>query len=246
MDSPFLIIKEGVQYTFTDLTKCDKTKTWLKGHFHQWEPFTFKCFKLVSDNNKIAIDIGAWIGLTAIFLSTHFKHVICVEADKESVISLNSNLISSGCTNYSIINKAVYNIETSVIFGTNAFMNNSRLNDSMSQIKSNITNTSDYHIDTILLKSIIKDQDITNIGLIKVDIEGGEEYILSDLLLLIKEYKIPLLLSFHITWWKDKNIMRFSHLLNNMQCISDDNSLVTDITTHLIRNPFATLFFNTA
>lgn len=246
MNPLFSIIKEGVEYTFTDLTRCDKTKTWLKGYFHAWEPFTFQCFKIVSDKNKIAIDIGAWIGLTAIFLSSHFKHVICVEADKESVISLNSNLLSSGCSNYSIINKAVYNLETSVIFGTNAFMNNSRLNDSMSQIKSNISNASDYHIDTILLSSILKDQDISNIGLIKVDIEGGEEYILSDLLLLIKEHKIPLLISFHISWWKDTNIMRFSDLLNNMHCISDDNSLVTDIPKHLIRAPFATLFLNSA
>ena len=47
------------------------------------------------------------------------------------------------------------------------------------------------------------------VSLIKVDIEGGEEHILDQLYAIHSEHKIPMYVSFHHTWWSDKNLDRF-------------------------------------
>ena len=54
--------------------------------------------------------------------------------------------------------------------------------------------------------------DISNISLIKVDIEGGEEYILNDLYDIHIKNNTPLYISFHYLWWNDKNLNRFIFL----------------------------------
>lgn len=51
-----------------------------------------------------------------------------------------------------------------------------------------------------------------DISLVKVDIEGGEENILPDLYQLYCDHGIPLYISFHHSWWKDKNLDRFAFL----------------------------------
>jgi 16S rRNA A1518/A1519 N6-dimethyltransferase RsmA/KsgA/DIM1 with predicted DNA glycosylase/AP lyase activity len=57
-----------------------------------WEPFTFEIFNKFKDNNKVAIDIGGWIGPTTIYLSKIFKEVITIEADNIAFESLSKNV----------------------------------------------------------------------------------------------------------------------------------------------------------
>ena len=78
-----------------------------------------------------------------------------------------------------------------------------------------------------------------DIGLIKVDIEGGEENIMDDLMKFSSKHKIPVLLSFHLSWWKDQNINRFVYLFRD--CILK-NDKTTDLGNFLTSNPFSTLF----
>jgi hypothetical protein len=53
--------------------------------------------------------------------------------------------------------------------------------------------------------------------LIKVDIEGGEEYILNDLHELYNVYHIPLYISFHYSWWQNKDLDRFEWLTSGQK-----------------------------
>lgn len=107
------------------------------------------------------------------------------------------------------------------------------MNDSTSQIYDNdeLSNHC-YLINTITVENIIDDNNIdpNEISLIKVDIEGGEEYILNDLYNIHKKYNIPLYVSFHYEWWKNKNLDRFDFLT---QIQKDD----------IIMSPFISMIF---
>ncbi len=218
----FIIDKEGVKFKLSDLTSNTQTESWLRNNFKTWEKDTYSVFKHYANKEKIVIDIGAWIGLTGIWLAKNYKCVICVEGDKEAVKSLRKNLDSSECDNYVIFDKPIYSSNVDIIFGPNSYRKDliTTLNDSMSQIKKEISSTNDYKINTITLDDIIKTVNINEIGLIKVDIEGGEENILSDLCRTCIEHKIPILISFHLDWWINKDIRRFESYFEGLRILN--------------------------
>ena len=208
-----------------------------QNNFINWENETFEIFDKFLDKNKIIIDIGAWIGTTSLYFSRKSKHVYCIEADKQSIEDLTENLKNNCTDNYTIINKAIFDINNIFVnFGKNIFMNNSKLNDSTSQICNiNINSNEHYKVETITLERIIKDYNInTNeISLIKVDIEGGEENILKQLYNIHLIYNIPIYISFHYDWWNDKNLDRFEFL-------TEDNK------NYIKSNHFGCILFNQA
>jgi len=234
--------KEGVHYTFADTTEQSWIHDWLVRSFPHWEPNTFKTFRQVVNPEKIAIDIGAWIGLTAVWLCKHFKHVVCVDADKKSVASLEKNLHASNCTNFNIVNNAVYETRTKLTFCANNYLPHAAQNDSTSQLKAVATKPDDYIVSTITLKDIFNTYDPSNIGFVKIDIEGGEEHILQQLFTLCASSKIPFLISFHIDWWNDKDVMRFAHLFKLGTVQSDALESIADPVAYLKTNPFGSLF----
>jgi hypothetical protein len=88
----------------------------------------------------------------------------------------------------------------------------------------------------------------SDVSFVKVDIEGGEEHILSDIIKLAEEYHWDLWISFHFDWWKDKNIDRFQNLFNNaidirfeslQNKITDPKEVINLIKTH----PFSSIYF---
>jgi FkbM family methyltransferase len=184
--------------------------------FSWWEGDTFVVFDKYLDKNKVFVDIGGWIGTTCMYASRKSKHVYCVEADNKSFNDMELNCKLNCENNYTLINNAIYNIDNcNVKFGRNIFRGGSKMNDSTSHIYSdNVTSNEFYTIKTITISSIIKTFNIepSNISLIKIDIEGGEEYILDELYHIYTEYKVPLLISFHVDWWKNKNLDRFKIL----------------------------------
>lgn len=218
------VMKRGVEYIF-NLKGRNNHEGWVRNAFPTWEEDTFDVFELCKNNDKIAIDLGGWIGTTCIWLSKHFKKVVVVEADPESVLEITKNIELSGCSNVDICNKAIYNEVTNVIFGSHSD-HGGDLNRSMSHIKNTSEFNTDVSIETITLGKILMDYNISvlDIAFIKCDIEGGEEYIFEELLTFCMKNKIPLFLSFHIFWWKDQNLERFRNLFENVKyaCKYDD------------------------
>jgi FkbM family methyltransferase len=182
--------------------------------YTNWENDTFAIFDKYLDKDKVFIDIGGWIGTTAMYGSRKSKHVYTVEADNTSAKDMLLNL-SNNCNSYTIINKAIYNVDDiQVHFGKNKFMYNSKMNDSTSQMYLDDVSAEAYAINTITIDTIIRKYNIdpNNISLIKVDIEGGEEHILNDLYFINKRFNIPLYISFHYSWWKNQDLDRFVFL----------------------------------
>jgi FkbM family methyltransferase len=212
IETNYLKIKKNNEIIFIKNDENDKNINFWRDIFVNWEQNTFKIFDRYLKSNKIFIDIGGWIGTTCIYGSRKSKKVYVVEADKESY---NDMIKNSFVNNDNIIgiNKAIYNKDgVDIMFGKNKNLENSRMNDSTSQIYNEDDNVENcYKIKTITIESIINEYKIdpNNISLIKVDIEGGEEYILEDLYNIYTKYKIPMYISFHYTWWKNKDLGRF-------------------------------------
>jgi hypothetical protein len=113
-------------------------------------------------------------------------------------------------------------------------MNDSKMNDSTSQIYGDYEISDDFYLaKTITLDTLIKMYKINpaEIGIIKVDIEGGEEYILNDLFEIYNKYYIPMYISFHYIWWNDKNLDRF-------------NFLTSDVKDKIRNEPFISILFD--
>ena len=199
--------------------------------YPNWENETFDIFDKYLNKEKQFLDIGAWVGVTCLYASRLSSYVVCVEADPERVKKLqhniNTNLLE---TNIDIEPSAIYNELTNIVFGPNQFSSTSQLNDSMSQIKLSKTNNSDLIIKTITLDEIIQKYSLNNLSLIKVDIEGGEEHILNNLLEYSNSNNVPIYISFHYDWWVDKNLDRFLYLQNEHK-------------TQIINSPFCSILF---
>jgi hypothetical protein len=114
----------------------------------------------------------------------------------------------------------------------------------MSQIKFKQTKSDDYYIETIVLSDLVSGIDPLEIGLIKMDIEGGEEFVINEVVHYCTNNKIPFLLSFHIDWWTNKNIDNLSELFSKCIIYSDKTPgiIIHDLLAFLKANPFATVF----
>lgn len=234
-------IKEGVWYNLVNIPAI--IRPWLAAVFKYWEPETFKVFRYCADRDATAIDIGAYIGLTPIWLCQNFKHVVCVEADFKAADSLRCNLMASLCSGYTIIQKAIYshsNLE--LLFGPNAFLKSDTLNESTSHLKQKSCSSADYLVSTVKLCDL--NVDFSNVGFIKVDIEGGEENILPDLFEICNEHKILLYISFHTKWWQNENVQRFESYFRMATKVYQNGLEPTDnVIEYLIGNPFGSLLF---
>ena len=243
--SALTCVKAGVVYKFDDLSDT-RTKEFLLESFPtRWENNTFNVFLHVAASNseKIAIDIGAYIGLTAIWLCKRFSHTICVEGDQKSVSALEKNLRASECINYSIINKPIYASHQKMYFGANNHISNAVQNDSSSQLKLEKSKADDYEVESVIFEDIVAGKDPKNIGFIKVDIEGGEEAIFEQVFVFARTNKIPLFVSFHIPWWKNKDVSRFNHLFVTAKTYRDTLLPEYKPSEYLVKNEWESLLF---
>ena len=218
---------------------------WVDGftalQFKDWEEDTFDIFEMVGDKNGIAIDIGAWIGTTSIWLSKNFKHVVAIEADKESVTFLNKNLEASGCTNVTVCNKAISDTNGVVFFGPRAAISDT-LNFSTSYAKEESNSKNDYAVASItfdqFIKNYVKNNDADHkITFIKCDIEGGEENILKDVLNFANENNCRVWMSFHYPWWNNKKMTDFKNELAHFYAICPKG----DVCEYVDKEPFASV-----
>jgi len=226
----------GVDFTFDTVANSQIVNyDWFMGALSSgsWEKETFEIFESVKDKTKTAIDIGAWIGPTSIWLSKNFKNVIAVEADRMAISALKANLESSNCNNVKIVENPVFSkSNVNLYFGCNSKIK-AVLGDSTSQLKENTTDNKDFEVLTVSIHDLLKD--LKDVSFIKVDIEGGEENIIPDLFEICKSNGYSLLISFHYGWWKDHNLERFEKYFN---LASNEK----DISKFIKSNPFGSLF----
>lgn len=241
VEGDYIVVeKNGVIHKFVRFDPA--TDHFIQNVFLNWENDTFDVFEKVKDSESIAIDIGAWIGTTSIWLSKNFHHVISIEADRLSLKCLEQNLKASECYNISVCNRPIFDSIKEIIFGPRG----NDLNESTSYLKEVSDHEKDYVLKSVTLKQLIHEyvnlNDALNthkIAFIKCDIEGGEENILEDVLQFASNNGCKVYMSFHVDWWKSKKITDFSSLFDNFKT----NCPIENVCEYVARNPFASLVF---
>ena len=216
IEDKYLLIYKNSELFLIENNFNNPNLSFWKDIYSEWKNDTFKVFDKYLSKDKVFIDIGGWIATTSMYGSRKSKHIYVIEADDCAFNDMANNLKANCENNYTLINKAIYNIDNSITQTGHKDVNSNKY----------------YFVETITLETIIKNYDINvaNISLIKVDIKGGEENILDELFDMHIKHEIPLYISFHYCWWSDKNLDRFSFL-------SEQNK------KDIIANPFISIFF---
>lgn len=188
--------------------RCEQINWWIES-FSKWEEETFIIFEKLLSKDKMFIDLGAWGGTTSLYACLLSKHVYAFEPDPNSLNDFYKNITINGFENITVIPKPIYHEITNICFGP---YQDKGWNTSSSSIKIQPNNKLDTTMETITFNQFLDTYKVDNISLIKIDIEGGEEYIIPDIFNYVSTLgeKPPIYLSFHLDWWNDKNINRFS------------------------------------
>lgn len=134
-----------------------------------WEPSTFKIFDQFLKPEGLMLDIGAWIGPTALYAAARTKKILAFEPDPVAFRSLVQNLALN-----KVENVIPYPIAVSSEWGGIPFGAKTGLGDSMS---SQIWAKNDEKVPAASFVSIVAE---TMPDFIKIDIEGGEKFIFAN------------------------------------------------------------------
>jgi FkbM family methyltransferase len=151
----------------------DNNSNWLWSTLESWDPYTFNWIEK-NKGKHICWDIGAWIGPFTLYSSKLFNKVISFEPDLIAFKSLQNNVNTNNLFNVTLVQEGLFNEETYINFG---FIG-AKFGDSLSSINhpSPIGN---------LIKTMTINKAIELYGhpdFLKIDIEGGEEYLIDDLI----------------------------------------------------------------
>lgn len=236
--------KHNVDHVFA-ITDNATVNNFLNYSFLHWENSTFDTFEQVKDKDSVAIDIGSWIGTTAIWLAKNFSHVICIEADNESIKHLKINLKLSNCKNTTICENPISNTCSDLIFGPRNTGSWNVLNNSTSYLKSVSDSVHDYTKKCVTLKQVIYNyaSDLNKISFIKCDIEGGECTILEDIFCYCLSSGASCYISFHLVWWlPGYNLDNFATYFKYFDCY-DITKKIDDPSEYIKKEPFGSLLF---
>lgn len=134
-----------------------------------WEPSTLRIFDKFLKPDGVMLDIGAWIGPTALYAARRTKKVFAFEPDPVAYRLLVQNIELNKADNVTPYPVAVSNEFKGIPFGTKT-----GYGDSMS---SQIWAKDDAMVPAIALSGLIID---TSADFIKIDIEGGEKFLFDE------------------------------------------------------------------
>lgn len=153
---------------------CSPYDTIVSGNLRSgipWEGFMHKYFKTYSNKNKIALDIGANIGTHTIYLSDYFAQVHAFEPQTSIFKLLESNIKLNGCTNIQAYKFGLgeKNIQENMEKYDPTKPNNQG---AIGIDKSKTSNGEQIQV------KILDELGLSNIGFMKIDVEGYELYVL--------------------------------------------------------------------
>lgn len=185
---------------------------WSVVHHNVWEADTLACIRLFLSKirpNSVYIDFGAWVGPTALFASSYAKAVYAMEPDPGAYYELYWNVKM----NPAIASKA-QTAQLCISDSAGVLEMHGELGSSMSTLleypgaedhrKNNNTNYADFKVECMSLQTFLDSRgiNIADVGLIKMDTEGGEVKILPQLKPWLAIHKPNILLSLHAFLFK--------------------------------------------
>jgi FkbM family methyltransferase len=164
------------------------------------EPFIFDIIENLEPSNKIALDIGAHQGTISKRLSKKFKTVYAFEPHPQNIKKMHFRGIDE---NVIIIPQAISNNNIPV----KLFLNNNPYMHTLSNDMAKTYQDFDFiEVEATTIDEFCKDKDI---GFIKCDIEGAEEFVFDTAINTLKNNKMNVIVEFHKGVSKNKIISLF-------------------------------------
>lgn len=163
-----------------------------KEKYINWENNTFNILDNFLVKEKDYLDIGSWVGPTALYSSFLCRKVVAVEPDPVASKILSKNIKLNSINNIFLIEKALACSEESYIVSNKFF------GDSMTKVSSNPE--AGIKVNSINFEELIEMGDFS---LIKMDIEGSEFEVIPKYSKTLNAAKIPLYISIHSPFFED-------------------------------------------
>lgn len=171
------------------------------GHFNSghWEPETINFYKKHVSPLKEVIDFGGWIGSTTLIAySFNAKKISVVEADPANYQILKTNCIKNHL-NDKVEHHCCCIYDKSDEILTFGYTDKSNEDSSTQSIGGERVK-----VRTVSLIDFLTTKDLNDTSIIKIDIEGGEQFIAKGLDYISQFPNINVLFSLHPPFWADK------------------------------------------
>lgn len=168
------------------------SKFWRRASAGAWEPETFAVLDAHLSDEADYLDIGAWIGPTALYAAKKARHVWAFEPDAAAFRHLAWNIELNGLRNISALPVALSDrsgIARMASFGGEA-------GDSMTSLL-NAEAAGGTDVVTLDWADFARDADLSAVSLVKMDVEGAEFGLLPALLPWLQAQRPALYLSTH-------------------------------------------------
>ncbi len=167
------------------------SKFWRKASAGKWETETFAVLDKYLSPEKDYLDIGAWIGPTVLYAARRARHVWCFEPDPVAYRHLVWNLELNDIQNVS-----AFSIALSDGFGVTRMASaHGEAGDSTSSLLRDGNHGTDAL--TVGWNQFAETVNLSNVSLVKMDIEGAEFSVLPSLTPWLQTARPALLLSTH-------------------------------------------------
>jgi len=174
-----------------------------RDHFEHYEPPTYKIFKRFMNDNTVVLDVGCWIGLTAVWEGYVAGKVFALEPTPLAFSEMKRNLEANpGITGrVELINKALGAVDMDTEMTNNDNAMDHLVIDEAAQIYSGpkIEHAqAPQKVSIISINSLRKEHpELEKTGFVKIDTEGFERVIVPALEQFFKEKKPVAFISLH-------------------------------------------------
>ncbi|HXH04000.1 MAG TPA: FkbM family methyltransferase [Candidatus Competibacteraceae bacterium] len=164
---------------------------WRKLASGRWEPHTFRILGRFLRPDSVFLDVGAWIGPTALYAARRCARVYAFEPDPYAYERLLRNLRLNRITNVQPLHAALAPEDGVLRIGSPRGLGKS--------VSSALHGAGAHAVVVPALspQRFLREWDIRRVDLVKIDIEGGEFALLPALVGFLGEYRPTLYLSLH-------------------------------------------------
>lgn len=164
---------------------------WGEVNAGRWEPHTLSALHRLLGPGKVFVDVGTWIGPTALAAAAFGAEVYAYEPDPVALDVLQANLdLNPALAGRIFVHPLALSDRTGM-----AFLSASKLGNSMSSLAAGRGDKA--AVPVLDVRRAIREGPFPRAAMVKVDIEGGEYAILPALKKHLQERGTPLLLSLH-------------------------------------------------
>jgi FkbM family methyltransferase len=247
--APIEIRRDGIEFDVQSSPQY--TAFWERVAGDTWEPNTLRILREYLKPNETMLDIGAWIGPTVLYGAQFAKNVVAIEPDPVAHGELSANLALNPKTEgrVEVVNVCLAPTSSPVTLYCGGFhhTDTSSFGDSMTSLLSSpVTDEqSQVQVQGITIAELEARCDFSDLGFVKMDIEGGEYVLLTTMGDFFNTYRPTLYISFHVppAAYRDERITEtFQFLCDTFTNLYSANGKAVPVREVLAMKPDWTRF----